>query len=128
MTANDFNPKDCPIGIANEKNIENLGVRVDMAIERLTERVTEMKKDIAVLSENMDKKFESVDKRFDSMEEKFTQKLEKMSKSVPDVVNRELQNKKGNIALKILGWIFGSLGAAVTITVVTRYVCNFLGL
>ena len=135
MSNGDFNPNNCPVGIVNEKNIENLGDRFDIAIERLTEEVTEMKEDITSLSKTMDKnfntmesKFEGVDKRFDSMEEKFDKKINNLKDSIPDIIDSRIENKKDHTARSILTWIFTGAGATIAISLFTAWVKVKLGL
>ena len=135
MSGSDFNPNNCPVGIVNEKNIENLGDRFDMAIERLTEKVTEMKEDITSLSRNMDKnfntmesKFEGVDRRFDSMEDKFDKKINNLKDSIPDIIDSRIENRKDHTARSILTWIFTGAGATIIISIATAWIRSKLGI
>jgi len=131
----EFNPEVCPIGITNEKSIENLGDRVDMAIERLTEKVSEVKDDITSLSkfvdekfESMDEKFDNVDKRFDSMEDKFYDKIGELKKSIPDIVDDRLERKKGNMASNVIRWVLCGVFGGIIISIATSWVKMKLGL
>ena len=128
MTANDsFEPENCPVGIVNGKNVEMLGDRLDMAIERLTEKVSEMEEDISVLSENMNQKFESVDKRFDSMEDKFDKKISELRTSIPEMVDKQLENRKDRSARKILSWVFTGAGGTILISLATAWIRSKIG-
>lgn len=137
-----FNPNSCPIGILNEKRIENLGDHVNMAIERLTEKVGEVKEDITTLSNNMDKKFESmdsrfatidgklesVDKKFDAMEDKFNNRVSDLKSKIPEMVDDEMDHKKGAAASAIIKWVFSGLIGGVLISVLISWTKMKLGL
>lgn len=121
--ATDFDPNSCPVGISNGKDINRLGDRIDMAIERLTEKVAEVKEDITALSSNMDKKFDNVDKKLESVDKRFdsmNKKIDDLQKSVPSVVDDEIKRRKGDSAYRIIAWVFtGVLGSAVISIAVT---------
>lgn len=137
-----FNPNSCPIGILNEKRIENLGDHVNMAIDRLTEKVGEVKEDITTLSNNMDKKFESmdsrfatidgklesVDKKFDAMEDKFNNRVSDLKSKIPEMVDDEMDHKKGAVASAIIKWVFSGLIGGVLISVLISWTKMKLGL
>lgn len=128
----EFNPKDCPIGITNEKNVEKLGIRFDIMMQRLDEKMDEMKNDIASLSKKIDKNSSEMDKRFDTMEEKFETKLEEVKRSVPDTVDEKIENYKNKQSGKLVRWLFsgviGGVFIALATSIVTAWVKLRLGL
>ena len=118
LTGNDsFKPENCPVGIVNGKNVEMLGDRLDMAIERLTEKVTEMKEDISALSDNMNQNFNSVDK-----------KLSELRTSIPEVVDRQLETQKDHSARKILSWVLTGAGGTILISLATAWIRAKVGI
>ena len=133
--ANEFDPKECPVGITNSKDIQYLGERLDMAIERLTEKVSDMKQDIETLNTNMNDKFEKVDKRFDSMDKKIDSfkkemdsKIEGLREDMPSEIDREINNIKGKTAVKAWVWIFVGVGGSAVIYLVSRAIARLFGL
>ena len=137
-----FNPNSCPIGILNEKRIENLGDHVNMAIERLTDKVGEVKEDITTLSNSMDKKFdsmdqrfaaidsklESVDNKFDSIEDRFNDRMSELKNHIPSIVDDEIDRKKGDAAAAVIKWVFSGLLGGVLISVLISWAKMKLGL
>ena len=121
--ATDFDPNSCPVGIRNQKDINHLGDRLDMAIERLTEKVEEVKEDVAILSSNMDKKFEAVDQHFDNVNEK----IDAIQKEIPAIVNEEIEKKRGSSAALAWKWVLTGFLGSVIIAVITSYVRSKFG-
>lgn len=111
----EFSPDTCPVGITNAKNIENLGDHFDMAIDRLTEKVSEMKDDITTLSQKMEENFENVDKRFTNMETSFQSQIADLKNSIPSTVEHKLEEKKGKAAVG--AWKYLLLGILIPIGV-----------
>lgn len=122
--AMDFDPNSCPVGIGNQKDINRLGDRLDMAIERLTERVSEVKEDVATLSSNIDKKFEAVDKKFDTVNDK----IEGLKKDVPDIVNEEIDKKRGATAGQAIKWLLTGVIGSIIIGLATAYIKSKFGI
>ena len=128
MASTEFDPQNCPVGITNEKNVEKLGDRLDLMIQRLDEKMDGMKEDIASLSSKMDKNSSEMDKRFDSLEHKFETEIEEVKKGIPSTVDKKIEEYKNRQAGKIVGWIFTGLGSGVIITIVGRLLLAKLGL
>ena len=124
----EFNPKDCPVGITNEKNVEKLGVRFDIMMQRLDEKMDEMKNDIASLSKKIDKNSIDMDKRFDAMEEKFETKLEEVKRNVPETVDKKIEDYKNKQSGKLVRWFFGGVVSSIFIALATSWVKMGLGL
>ena len=58
----------CPEGIKNEKAIENIKDRMEMAIERIEEKITDIKSQMKVGFSDVNSQLSAVDKRFDKLE------------------------------------------------------------
>lgn len=117
----DFNPHECPVGIANEKAIMYAGERLDMAIERLEEKMEDMKSD---LTAQMNSGFSSMNEKLDNVDHRLTA----LENGIDDKVEKKVKQKHNDIVLSIMGWVFGSLGAAIVISVVTKMITNALHL
>ena len=133
--AGEFDPKMCPIGLANSKDIEYLGERLNMAIEILTEKVSDMKQDIDSLNTNMNNKFEKVDKRFDAMDNKIDtfkkemdSKIEGLKADMPNEIDKEINNLKGKTAVKGWVWVLCGVAGSTVVYIVSRWVGSMFGL
>lgn len=133
--ATDFDPKDCPVGLTNSKDIHYLGEKLDMAIERLTEKVGDMKQEITTLNTTMNDKFDKMDARFDVMDTKIESfknemdsKIESLKSEMPQQIDDEVTKLKGKTAAKAWAWIFVGVGGSAVIYVVSRVIAKLLGL
>ena len=106
-----------------------------MAIERLTEKVSDMKQDIETLNVNMSSKFDKVDKRFDDMDNKIDSfkkemdsKIDALKESMPEEIDREVNSLKGKKAVKAWVWVFAGVGGSTVIYLVSRAVAKIFGL
>ena len=59
----EFDPKNCPLGLVHQKEIEYTKDLLDMAIKRIEEK-------IETGFSSIDSKFNGVDKRFDGVDER----------------------------------------------------------
>lgn len=139
--ATDFDPNSCPVGISNSKEIINVGDRLDMAIERLTEKVDDVKESVTSLSNKMDRKFDAVDKKFEafdkrlddmnaSVDKKFEDmnaKMDSKFSNVPKVVDDEIEKKRGSSATQAWKWVLSGFLGSIIIALVTSYVKSKLG-
>lgn len=133
--ATDFDPKECPVGLTNSKDIQYLGDKLDMAIERLTEKVGDMKQEITTLNNTMIDKFDKVEARFDVMDIKMESlktemdsKIESLKKSMPEEIDKEVNSMKGKAAAKAWAWIFVGVGGSAVIYLVSRWIGHLAGL
>lgn len=124
----EFSPESCPVGITNAKNVEKLGDHFDMAIERLTEKVGELKEEVTSLSKNMDEKFDCVDKRFDSMEQKVQQEIKELKASIPSTVDSKIEERKGKTAAAAWKWILLGFAVPIVIGVITALIKAIFGI
>jgi chromosome segregation ATPase len=133
--ATDFDPKECPVGLTNSKDIQYLGDKLDMAIEQLTEKVGDMKQEITTLNNTMIDKFDKVEARFDVMDIKMESlktemdsKIESLRKSMPEEIDKEVNSMKGKAAAKAWSWIFVGVGGSAIIYLVSRWIGHLAGL
>lgn len=123
----EFDPQNCPVGITNEKNVEKLGDKLDLMIQRLEEKMDDMREDIASLSHKIDKNSSEMDKRFDSLEKKFETELEEVKKDIPHTVDKKIEEYKNKQAGAVVGWIFTGLAGSILIALVTSWIKLKLG-
>lgn len=105
----DFNPKDCPVGVANEKNLEKLDTKVEMAIKRLEEKLDDMGK-------NMEKGFSITNKKLADLEKSLTDLNEKL----PTKIDERIEAKRNNRVWEILRWVIVSIGGTVGVTAIVK--------
>ena len=117
----EFDPKDCPVGIANQKSIENVESKLDMAIKRLEEKVDDLRAD---LSGRMNTGFTDVNKKLDALDNRMTT----FESSVDDRVEKKVKQLQGAFSAKIVGWVICGLGGAVLVAVATAFVLKALHL
>lgn len=113
----DFNPKDCPVGIANENKIERVGDKLDMAIQRIEEKIADLKEDVTKGFSDVNGKLDNLETRFNTLEE-----------SIPQQVDKRIKENTANKVMTVLKWLIITLGGSVTITVVTKLILSALKL
>nr|DAL61229.1 MAG TPA_asm: Protein of unknown function (DUF1640) [Caudoviricetes sp.] len=121
MSNNEFDPSTCPIGRVNEKSIKFMGEKLDMAITRLEEKMDDMKSD---LTSHMNEGFTNINEKLDKVEVRMTS----LENGLDERIEGKIKQSHNNSILKIVGWTFGSCGAAVVIAVATRFVLNLFHL
>lgn len=117
----EFDPYHCPVGVANEKSIEHVGEKLDMAIARLEEKMDDMKSDLA---SHMNEGFANVNDKLDKVEGR----LNNLESNLDSRIEKKVKQFHGDIVQKIVGWVVCGLGAAVVVSVVTKYVLQMLKL
>lgn len=113
----------CPEGIKNEKAIENIKDKFTMAIERLEEKMTDIKSEMKVGFSDVNSQLSSVDKRFDKLE----RRIDEMKEELPSTIDKRIKQNEGQRVSNLVKWIVITLGGSVTITVVTKLVLNSIG-
>ena len=114
----------CPEGIKNEKAIENIKDKFDMAIERIEEKITDIKSQMKVGFSDVNSQLSSVDKRFDKLEKRF----DEMKEALPGTIDKRIENYTGNRILNVIKWVVFTLGGSVSITLITKIIVNSLSL
>ena len=117
----EFDPSTCPIGKVNEKSITHVGEKLNMAIERLEEKMDDMKSDLMT---HMNTNFSNVNNKLDAMDERLTS----LENGLDSKIDGEIKHFHNKMLMRVFAWIFGGLGAAVVISVVTKYVLRALNL
>lgn len=135
MATDTFDPNSCPVGLTNSKDIEFLGERLNMAIEMLTAKVSDMKDDIETLSTTMNDKFDKMDARFDVMDIKIESfknemdlKMEALKNEMPQKIDDEVTRLKGKAATKAWVWVLCGVAGSAVVYVVSRWVASLFGL
>lgn len=105
----EFDPKNCPIGLLHENDLKHSRDLLNMAIERIEERIETFK-------EGVDEHFASVDKRFDALEKQVTQ----LKKDIPEMVDERIKDNNGMKALNIVKWVVFTVGGSILITLLTK--------
>ena len=116
----DFEPKNCPVGISNEKNIENVKDKFEMAIQRLEEKLDDMKN-------NMDKGFSSVNKNIDKLSERLDTLESNLPKMIDDRVDEKIEAKRNSRAWDVVKWIVVTLLGSAAVAMVTKAAISFFG-
>lgn len=100
----EFDPQNCPVGVKNASDIKSTEDRLSLMIEHLTEKVTDLQKEVK-------DGFKKVDQRLDNFE-----------KSLDSRIDSRIQADKEKHALGAWKWIFITLGGAIVISVVTSLI------
>ena len=112
--AND-NGKNCPIGIKNSKDLERVNMRFEMMIEKLD-------KQIEGLGVSMNEKFEELNRKISNLESKF----DNLQNTMPAQINKVVDDRFKNNLFTIIKWGVVTVGGAVAIAVVVRYVMEMI--
>ena len=113
----DFNPKDCTVGIANDNKIDRVGDRLDMAIQRIEEKITDLKEDVS-------KGFSDVNGKLDNLEDRFNQ----FEETVDAKIDKRIKENTANKVMTVLKWLIITAGGSILIAVLTRMILAALKL
>ena len=103
----DFDPKNCPVGITNEKNLEKIDTKFEMAIQRLEEKLDDMGK-------NMEKGFSITNGKLTELEKALTDLNDKL----PAKIDERIEAKRNNRAWEIVKWVIVTIGGSVVLTAI----------
>lgn len=103
----DFDPKNCPVGITNEKNLEKIDTKFEMAIQRLEEKLD-------TLDKNMEKGFSIMNDKFTKLENR----LDEMDKNLPAKIDERIEEKRNSSAWGIIKWVLVSIGGSVLVSAI----------
>lgn len=95
-----INLDDHTIGIKNSANIERLEDKLDMAIEKLTERVRELQSDITSFQNSVNGRFDKVDSKFEDLEDKLEARNNITNKKF-DEISHQLDKKINSVDDKL---------------------------
>lgn len=111
MTEAEFNL--CPIGRRNEQEIAHLEDRFSMAIERLEEKMDDIKTSI-----------KSINNRLDSLE----QKIDNINEELPSKIDKQIENNQHIRVYALWKWLITVLCSSLAITIVTKLVLSYINL
>ena len=111
----DFNPQDCPVGIANKSNIDRVGDRLDMAIQRIEEKITDLKDDVNRGFSDMNSKLDNLESRFYTYEAGVPEQIE-------TIVEKKIKENTANKVMTVIKWLIFTAGGSILITVITKMI------
>lgn len=109
MSTEDYS--NCPVGIANRKEIEKTEDKFAMAIQRIEEKLSDLKEDVTTGFSDINKKLDKVDDRFNGLEA-----------NIPNMIDDRIKQNTSNKIISVVKWIVVSLCGSLTITLVTRLI------
>lgn len=115
ISANEFS--NCPVGIANRKEIEKTEDKFAMAIQRIEEKLSDLKEDVTVGFSDVNRKLDKVDNRFNDLEA-----------NLPNMIDERIKQHTSSKVVSIVKWIVVTLFGSVTITLITRLILQALKL
>ena len=107
--------KNCLIGLQNQKELEKTNMRFEMIIEKLG-------KQIENLGTSMNEKFEELNRKISKLDSKF----DNLQNTMPAQINKVVDDRFKNNLFTIIKWGVVTVGGAVAIAVVVRYVMEMI--
>ena len=107
--------KNCLIGLQNAKDLERVNMRFEMIIEKLD-------KQIEGLGVSMNEKFEELNRKISKLDNKF----DTLQETMPSQINKVVDDRFKNNVFSIIKWVIITVGGAVAIAVVVRYVMEMI--
>ena len=111
----DDNGKNCLVGLQNSKDLERVNMRFEMIIEKLD-------KQIEGLGVSMNEKFEELNRKITKLDSKF----DNLQDTMPAQINKVVDDRFKNNVFSIIKWVIITVGGAVAIAVVVRYVMEMI--
>jgi len=111
----DDNGKNCLVGLQNSKDLERVNMRFEMIIEKLD-------KQIEGLGVSMNEKFEELNRKISKLDSKF----DNLQDTMPAQINKVVDDRFKNNLFTIIKWVVVTVGGAVAIAVVVRYVMEMI--
>ncbi len=112
----EFDSKNCPMGLVHEKEIEHTRNLLNMAIQRIEEKIETVTKDVNEGFAEVSTHFDAVDKRFDALERKVSQ----LKEDLPDTIDSRIKQNNGAKALNFIKWVVITVGGSIVITIMTK--------
>lgn len=112
---NDFDPKDCPVGIANENKIDRVGDKLDMAIQRIEEKINDLKDDMNKGFSDMNDKLNNLKSRFDTYENVTLSQVEAL-------IEKKIKENTANKVMTVIKWLIITAGGSILIAVLTKMI------
>ena len=112
----EFDSKNCPMGLVHEKEIEHTRNLLNMAIQRIEEKIETVTKDVNEGFAEVSTHFDAVDKRFDALEKKVSQ----LKEDLRDTIDSRIKQNNGAKALNFIKWVVITVGGSIVITIMTK--------
>lgn len=112
----EFDSKNCPMGLVHEKEIEHTRNLLNMAIQRIEEKIETVTKDVNEGFAEVSTHFDAIDKRFDALERKVSQ----LKEDLPDTIDSRIKQNNGAKALNFIKWVVITVGGSIVITIMTK--------
>lgn len=103
------NYKDCPVGIKNEQEIIRTQDTFKMALQRLEEKIDDIKEDVSTGFDTVNKRLDNLEKRIDNFED-----------NLPNKIDDRISQNTGDKVVNIVKWIVVSLGGGCLIGYLTN--------
>ena len=118
---NEFNPKDCPVGISNNSKIDRVGDKLDMAIQRIEEKIIDLKEDV-------NKGFSDMNNKLDNLEDRFNQFEVNTPAQIETLVEKKIKENTANKVMTVIKWLIFTAGGSILIAVLTKMILAALKL
>ena len=103
--------------IENKATINALADKMDIIIKNMEEHIEEMHK-------SMNEQFSKLDKKIDGVSED----LQQLRDELPNTIDERIRNNTSNNIVNLVKWLVITVGGSIFITVMTRFVIQFIGL
>lgn len=105
----EFDPVNCPVGIKNCAEIDKVKDRLDMAIERVEEKIHDMKQDLSLRMEdgfsNVEGKLDVLDNNVKALDGRLTTMDGTLDNRIDNRIDAKLELKKGKAAANAWRWL-----------------------
>ena len=121
---NEFDPIKCPVGIKNCSEIDRVKDKLDMAIERLEEKIGDMKED---LTSRMDTGFANVEEKLDNLDTRMTNMETGMDARIDAKVEAKIDEKRGKAAAGAWKYLLVGICIPVIINLISAIIRAKIG-
>lgn len=124
------NYKECPLGAKHESDIHHLEEKLDMSVQRLEEKIDDLKAD-------MSEGFKSTNHNIETLAEGYkelNQRYNKAESEIDDKIDRRcdarIEQHKRDVVYKwwqkLLMWLGGILGSGASLAFILRAIASLL--
>lgn len=128
----EFDPINCPVGIKNCAEIDKVKDKLDMAIERLEEKIGDMKEDLTTrMNEgfsNVEEKLDTLGGQVNSLDSRITTMDGTLDARIDARIDTKLEIKKGKAAASAWKWILTGFCIPIAIAVITAVIKNLFNI
>jgi len=126
----EFDPVNCPVGIKNCAEIDKVKDKLDMAIERLEEKMMDMREDLTMrMNEgfsNLEDKLDTVDTTVKALDGRITTMDGTLDARIDSRIEMNLEMKKGKAAASAWKWLITGFCIPIVIGVIVAVVKNLI--